>query len=165
MGRWHWSTVRLAQPASTSMACSHVVVSRNGEDGCEPAAAYSFSSWAEAALRLPRKVPPTWMAGTEPPGVAARWTFDQSASGACGAQDCQAAITRAACDHGQDRKNRTIWPTGRVRKVNEVTTPKLPPPPPRQAQNRSGFWVESHVLTWPSAVTICSDCRLSLVSP
>src|SRR5215813_13187543 len=105
------------------------------------------------------------MEGTEPPAAADRCRFDQSASGACGAQDCQAAITRAACDHGQDRKNRTIWPTGWVRKVNEVTTPKLPPPPPRQAQNRSAFWVESHVLTWPSAVTICSDFTLSLVSP
>src|SRR5262249_10249713 len=54
VGRWHWFTVRLAQPASTSMACSQVVLSMNGEDGCEPAAAYSFSSWAAAPLRLPR---------------------------------------------------------------------------------------------------------------
>ena len=137
----------------------------NGEDGCEPAAAYSFSNWAAAAPMLPRKVPPTWMEGTEPPGAAARCRLDQSASGACGAQDCQAEITRAACDHGQDRKNRTIWPTWRVRKVNEVTTPKLPPPPPRQAQNRSEFWLELQVLTWPSAVTICRDFTLSLVSP
>ena len=77
------------------------------------------------------------MVGTDPPGAAARCRFDQSSSGACGAHDCQAEITRAACDHGQDRKNRTISPAGWVRKVNEVTTPKLPPPPPRQAQNRS----------------------------
>src|SRR5207248_1024729 len=90
-------------------------VDRAGEDGCEPAVAYSFSSWAAAAPRLPRKVPPTWMEGTEPPGAAARCTLDQSASGACGAQDCQAEITRAACDHGQDRKNKTICPTGWVR--------------------------------------------------
>src|SRR6478672_2985068 len=105
------------------------------------------------------------MDGTEPPVVAARCTLDQSASGACGAQDCQAEITRAARDHGQDRKNRTICPTGWVPKVNEVTTPKLPPPPPRQAQNRSEFWLELQVLTWPSAVTICRDFTLSLVSP
>src|SRR5580704_11441384 len=39
VGRWHWSTDRLAQPASTSMACSQVVLSRNGEDGSEPTAA------------------------------------------------------------------------------------------------------------------------------
>jgi hypothetical protein len=54
VGRWHWSTVRLAQPASTSIACSQDVVSMNGEDGCEPAAAYSFSSCAAAAPMLPR---------------------------------------------------------------------------------------------------------------
>src|SRR5271169_3762617 len=100
------------------------------------------------------------MLGIEPPGAAARCRFDQSASGACGAQDCQAAITLAACDHGQDRKNRTISPAGWVPKVNEVTTPKLPPPPPRQAQNRSGLLVALAALTWPSAVTICSDWTL-----
>src|SRR6516164_5489474 len=105
------------------------------------------------------------MAGTEPPGAAERCRFDQSASGACGAQDCQAEITRAACDHGQDKKNRTICPAGRVVKVNEVTTPKLPPPPPRQAQNRSGLVLALHVLSWPSAVTICRDFTLSLVRP
>jgi len=105
------------------------------------------------------------MVGIDPPGAAARCTFDQSASGACGAHDCQAEITREACDHGQDRKNRTISPAGWVPKVKEVTTPKLPPPPPRQAQNRSEFWLELQVLTWPSAVTICRDCTLSLVSP
>src|SRR5581483_40455 len=105
------------------------------------------------------------MEGTEPPGAAARCRFDQRASGACGAQDCQAEITFAACDHGQDRKNRTMFPTWRVPKVNEVTTPKLPPPPPRQAQNRSAFWPGLHVLILPSAVTIWSDFTLSLVSP
>src|ERR1700750_812828 len=105
------------------------------------------------------------MEGTEPPGAADRCRLDHSASGACGAQFCQAAITLAAWDHGQDRKNSTMFPTGWVPKVNEVTTPKLPPPPPRQAQNRSEFWFALHVRTWPSAVTICSDFTLSLVSP
>src|SRR5271165_4688147 len=105
------------------------------------------------------------MVGTEPPGAAARCRFDQSSSGACGAQDCQAEITRAACDHGQDRKNSTISPAGRVVKVNEVTTPKLPPPPPRQAQYRSGLLPAFAVLTCPSAVTICKDVTLSLVRP
>src|SRR5580704_10105156 len=97
------------------------------------------------------------MVGTEPPGAAARCTLDHNASGAFGAQDCQAAITRAACDHGQDRKNSTMPLAGWVRYVNEVTTPKLPPPPPRQAQNRSEFWLASQVRTCPSAVTIWSD--------
>src|SRR5689334_16083361 len=105
------------------------------------------------------------MTGTDPPGAAARCTLDHSASGACGAQDCQAEITRAACDHGQDRKNRHIWPAGWVVKVNEVTTPKLPPPPPRQAQNRSGLLPALQVLIVPSAVTIWRERTLSLVSP
>src|SRR5579859_629454 len=53
VGRWHSLTVRDAHPASTSIACSQVVLSRNGEDGCEPTAAYSFSSWAAAPLTEP----------------------------------------------------------------------------------------------------------------
>src|ERR1700676_3021239 len=102
------------------------------------------------------------MDGTEPPGAAARCRLDQSWSGACGAQDCQPAMTRAACDHVKDRKNRQMAPAGWVLKVNEVTTPKLPPPPPRQAQNRSGLLLALHVLTWPSAVMICREVMLSL---
>src|SRR5271170_3045969 len=105
------------------------------------------------------------MDGIDPPGAAARCRFDQSSSGACGAHDCQAEITRAAWDHGQDRKNRMISLAGWVANVNEVTTPKLPPPPPRQAQNRSGLLLALAVLTWPSAVTICSDWTLSQVRP
>jgi len=98
------------------------------------------------------------------PRPGARWT--RARPGACGAQDCQAEITRAACDHGQDRKNRTICPTGWVPKVNEVTTPKLPPAAARdRPRNRSEFWLELQVLTWPSAVMICRDFTLSLVSP
>src|ERR1700722_11714210 len=105
------------------------------------------------------------MEGTEPPGAADRCTFDQSASGACGAQDCQAEITRSAFDHGQDRKNKTISPAGWVLKVKEVTTPKLPPPPPRQAQYRFGLLFALAVRTWPSAVTICMEVTLSQVNP
>src|SRR5260370_31709983 len=105
------------------------------------------------------------MDGTEPPGAAARCRFDHSSSGACGAQDCQAEITWPACDHGQERKNKMISPAGCVPKVNEVTTPKLPPPPPRQAQYRSALLLALQVLTWPSAVTICRDFTLSQVSP
>src|SRR5271155_3581531 len=105
------------------------------------------------------------MLGSEPPGAAARCRFDHTWSGACGAQDCHPEMTRAACDHGQDRKNRTMSPAGWVRNVNEVTTPKLPPPPPRQAQKRSGLLAALAVLTCPSAVTICKDVTLSLVSP
>src|SRR5258707_2178507 len=107
------------------------------------------------------------MVGGGPPGVAARCRFDHSASGACGAQDCQAAMTLAACDHGQRMKNRHGLGAGTVRNVNEVTTPKFPPPPPWQAQNRSpkGLGSAAAVSTAPLAVTICSDSRLSQVRP
>src|SRR6185312_12158588 len=103
------------------------------------------------------------MVGVWPPGLADRCRFDQSASGACGAQDCQAATTRAACDHGQDRKNRHGLGAGVVRKVNEVTTPKFPPPPPWQAQNRSlcSLGLAVALMTDPSAMTTCTASRLS----
>ena len=116
-------------------------------------------------MTLPRKVPPTWMVGVLAPAVADRCRLDHSWSGPSGAQDCQAAMTRSACAHGQDRKNSTIPEMGWVVKVNEVATPKLPPPPPRQAQNRSGSRSESQVRIWPSAVTTWAWVRLSLVSP
>src|SRR5437764_14326728 len=107
------------------------------------------------------------MDGVVPPGAAARCRLDHRASGACGAQDCQAAITFAACDHGQCKEKSTGLGAGRVRKVNEVTTPKFPPPPPRHAQNRSLLRAGSAVAvsTAPFAVTICNDSRLSQVSP
>ena len=91
--------------------------------------------------------------------------LDHSASGWNGAQDCHADITRAAWDHGQRRKKHTSWLSGRVRNVNDVATPKLPPPPPRQAQNRSLFWLAVQVRAWPSAVTIWTAWRLSLARP
>ena len=46
----------------------------------------------------------------------------------------------------------------------EVTTPKFPPPP-RSAQNRSSFSEALAVNTFPSAVTICEDNKLSMDIP
>ncbi len=73
----------------------------------------------------------------------------------------------AACAQGQRMKNRHGLGAGVVRNVNEVTTPKFPPPPPWQAQNRSlcCFGSAVAVSTAPFAVTICRDSRLSQVSP
>ena len=62
---------------------------------------------------------------------------DVSASGACGAKCIQAASASLACAHGQLTVNQAARRAGAVRSVNEVTMPKLPPPPPRQAQKRS----------------------------
>src|SRR5437867_5979933 len=47
---------------------------------------------------------------------------------------------------------------------NEVTTPKLPPPP-RIAQKRSSFFFELAVTKLPSAVTMSAERRLSHDSP
>jgi hypothetical protein len=48
------------------------------------------------------------------------------------------------------------------RNVSEVTMPEVAAP--QHAQNRSLFYAALQVRTRPSAVTIHSDCRLSLVS-
>lgn len=105
------------------------------------------------------------MVGGGPPGAADRCRLDQSASGATGAHDCQPWITRPARDQGQERKKSTSLLSWWVRNVNDVATPKFPPPPPRQAQYRSLCWEESQVTTDPSARTTCAAFRLSLVSP
>src|SRR5215203_138048 len=58
----------------------------------------------------------------------------------------------------------TSGPTGCRASSNLVTTPKLPPPP-RSAQNSSGFCDSEACATDPSAVTSSTDRRLSQVSP
>jgi hypothetical protein len=60
--------------------------------------------------------------------------IDVSAGGASGAKRCQAAIASLACDHGHETKKYAALAARCVFSVSEVTTPKLPPPPPRQAQ-------------------------------
>ncbi len=55
--------------------------------------------------------------------------------------------------------------TGKVRKRNDVTTPKLPPPPPRLAQKRSAFSDALHVRTRPDASTSVRPTMLSDVVP
>src|SRR6185437_5316307 len=88
--------------------------------------------------------------------------------GRTGAQDCHESITCAAADHGHCRKNSTSSGAGWVRKVNSVTTPKLPPPPPRQAQNKPASTPAEPAeqsCTAPSAVTICTPTMLSQLRP
>jgi len=54
--------------------------------------------------------------------------------------------------------------TGWTRNSNEVTTPKLPPPP-RRAQNKSSFSLALATRGFPSEVTISNDRTLSQVRP
>ena len=60
--------------------------------------------------------------------------------GAFGAQLCQALKTLAAfgCDSSHETPNTSTSLRGKMRNTNWVAIPKLPPPPPLQAQNRSG---------------------------
>src|SRR5207342_3785680 len=61
--------------------------------------------------------------------------------------------TCEAAENGQARKARVIVGAAKVRIVNDVTTPRWPPPPPRSAQNRSGSESALAVTTRPSAST------------
>ena len=57
-----------------------------------------------------------------------------------------------------------VGPTGCRRYSRDAAIPKLPPPP-RTAQNRSAFSSSLTRRTRPSAVTSCTDVRLSRASP
>jgi hypothetical protein len=90
---------------------------------------------------------------------------DHIASGVVGDHACQARRALAAFAHGQCRKKVVTSRVGWVRKPKETATPRLPPPPPREAQYRSGLWSASQVSSRPSAVTIWTDSITSQVRP
>src|SRR5258708_94603 len=79
--------------------------------------------------------------------------------GAFGAQACQAANIRAACDCDsvQDTPNTRALASGNAFSVNCVAMPKLPPPPPRHAQYRSGLDAAfaCSVCAWLSMIVAC----------
>ena len=52
-----------------------------------------------------------------------------------------------------------------VLSVRRVITPKLPPPPPFSAQNRSGLVQALAMRTAPSAVTTSASSRLAAAMP
>src|SRR6185312_2982284 len=160
----HCITVRLLQPASRSIALRKECSFTDRKLGWEPTRLISERITRLAPATLPSQVPPAVSCG-EPPKPQLRCMFDHSSAGPCGAQDCQALITRLALAHGQPMKNSTSELSLCVRSVNEVATPKLPPPPPLLAQSRSVWFLESQLSTLPSAVTICSDSMASLVRP
>ena len=60
---------------------------------------------------------------------------------------------------------RPWWPLGLVLKSSEVTTPNLPWPAPRSAQNRSLAWPPSHAIADPSARTTRAASSESQVRP
>src|SRR2546428_8316534 len=72
--------------------------------------------------------------------------------------------TSSACAMGQNVGPAITVPAGLSLKVNEVTTPKLPPPP-LTAQKRSLFSSALAVTKLPSARTRSTESRLSIVRP
>src|SRR4030067_239992 len=74
-------------------------------------------------------------------------------------------MTSAACAIGYPmRPDRISGPTRWSRNSNDVTTPRLPPPP-RTPQNRSGSFLALAVTSSPLAVTTSAESRLSMVRP
>ena len=92
-------------------------------------------------------------------------SVDQSRGSAAGAQACQAGSTSLAASSGHCRKAVETRGAAKVSTVNEVTTPRCPPPPPRSAQNRSGSASALTVTASPAAVTTRIDVTASHVRP
>ena len=88
-----------------------------------------------------------------------------SSSGPVGAHPCQASTTSAAWSYGHDRWKFVADGSGTVRNSNDVTTPRVPAPAPRSAQNRSPSWCSSQRTTRPSARTTSAPIRRSEVTP
>src|ERR1700742_2987680 len=99
-------------------------------------------------------------------GAVSTCRIEVTLSLTCGAHDCHASIAALADDHGQATLKKVEEAgIGWVANVNSVTMPKLPPPPPLSAHSRSGFDGASTDRSVPSAVTIRTARRLSIVSP
>src|SRR3984957_11065063 len=161
----HCSTDLPPQPASISMASRYFCsFTECASVGCEPTRLISERMARLAPATLPSQVPPTLTVGV-PPNGAIRCRFDQSSCGLFGYQDCQAPITRLALDHGHCKKNSTSELSSCVRSVNEVATPKLPPPPPLLAQSRSVLVLFVHLRTPPFAATGCRESTASGARP
>ena len=99
------------------------------------------------------------------PGIQRSRQLDHSAGGALGAHTCHAERTSSARDHGHVNEKTVRRESACVANVNDVTTPKFPPPPPRSAQNRSGCTFASHRTIWPLASTTVAPRSESLVRP
>ena len=91
------------------------------------------------------------------------WSTDVSFGSVSGAQASHAAS--AAPADGNEALKWAASPTRCTRVSKRVTIPKLPPPAPRSAQNRSGSWRASTRRSRPSGVTTTSPVTLSAVSP
>src|SRR5580693_7003772 len=80
-------------------------------------------------------------------------------------QFCQPTSTCANDCGGKLRFTASRSPVGNVAKVSEVVAPKFPPPPPRNAQNRSGLLAADAVTAWPLGSTTDADVNWSQSRP
>src|ERR1700721_313047 len=113
----------------------------------------------------------------DPAGQVARmrqcvpiWSTVASASAqqlrsAVRSQLCQPTSTWANDCGGKLRLTTSTSPMGNVAKVSEVVAPKFPPPPPRNAQNRSGWELADAVTVCPPGSTTVADRNASDISP
>src|SRR6201992_3311061 len=80
-------------------------------------------------------------------------------------QFCQPTRTWANDCGGELRFTTSTSLVGNVAKVNEVVTPKFPPPPPRSAQNKSGLLAADAVTDWPLGSTTDADVNAPHIRP
>src|SRR5580692_7698324 len=92
-------------------------------------------SCARSSLSLPTDWP-MQRSVTLLPLVDCTFMMEVMLSGAFGAQACHAAnsLVAAACDNVQVTPNTSALFSGKTCSLNSVAMPKLPPPPPLQAQ-------------------------------
>src|SRR6266487_2860480 len=128
--------------------------------GSEPARTTSPSSSCVASDAVPSSAPYTSMeAGWPISPATVSFRLAASSSGPAGAHPCQASMRAAARASGHTRWTFVASGAGTVRNTSDVTTPKLPAPAPRSAQNRSSSWCSSQSRTRPSARTITAAIR------
>ena len=99
------------------------------------------------------------------PEPAVMLTMPQIAWSALWSHSCQPAIACAVVPSGNTNVTMSLSVAGNVRNVNDVTTPKLPPPPPRNAQNRSAWSSADAVIASPLGSTTEADTSASHVNP
>ncbi len=98
-------------------------------------------------------------------GARRRFPMIPTSSGASAAKSRRKRRTRGASSIGHaSNPASTFGPSGWSWNSNDVTIPKLPPPP-RRPQKRSGFSCSLATTNSPSAVTTSHERRLSIVRP
>src|SRR5258705_4032196 len=99
------------------------------------------------------------------PGPTVMLAMPQIARSAVRSHSSQPRIACSVVPAGNTRVTTSLSVTGNVRNVNDVTTPKLPPPPPRSAQNRSACSSDHTVIASPLGSTPEADTNASHVRP